>query len=182
MRRRLLGLSAVVVVALVAGFAWLSLEDPIEPCPVTVVLNGDHPGRADEAAALYRQRTTQQIWLTNDPRSGGTGADAGTISNVGRLTSRGVPAGAVRVLEGAASGTRAELMLVRMTAARDRLACVLAITSAPHTARVKVSWWRLGRAGSRLVVRHAREARYAGWWAHTRELCKTLGALAGVDR
>ena len=181
--RRLLGLGAITVVVYIAWFAWLGLEDPLDPCPIAVVLNGDHPGRADEAAALYRQAVPRQIWLTNDPRSGDrTDADAGTTSNVRRLVSRGVPAHGIRVLEGAASGTRAELMLVRMTAARDRLACVLAITSAPHTARVKVSWWRLGRAGSRLVVRHAREARYAGWWAHTRELCKTLGALAGVDR
>jgi hypothetical protein len=32
------------------------------------------------------------------------------------------------------------------------------------------------------VVRHAREAEYAGWRAYTVELGKTLGALIGVTR
>ena len=181
--RRVLGLAAVAVLAFLAWLAWLGLEDPVGPCPVAVVINGDYPGRADEAAALYAQGVPQQIWLTNDPRSGGgTEADAGTTSNARRLTSRGVPARAIRVIEGAATGTLAELALVRAAAERDRVACVIVITSAPHTARVRVSWWRSGRAGPRLVVRHAREAQYAGWRAQAVEIGLTLGVLVGLGR
>ena len=181
--RRLLGLGAIALVVFLAWLAWLGLEDPVEPCPVAVVLNGDHPGRADEAAALYRRGVPKHIWLTNDPRSGGgTEADAGTTSNMQRLVSQGVPADAIRVLEGAASGTRAELALVRSAAERDHLACVIAVTSAPHAARVKVSWWRSGPATPRLVVRHARDAGYAGWRTYAKELGLTLGTLVGVTR
>jgi uncharacterized SAM-binding protein YcdF (DUF218 family) len=190
------GALGVVAVFAVAGlawlgvFAWLGREDALEPCPVTVVLNGDHPGRAEEAATLYRQQLTQRIWLTNDPRSGGIDADAGTTSNVRLLVSRGVPTPAIHIVEGVASGTGAELQLVRAAAERDRPGCLIAVTSPAHASRVKVLWWRqTGRswprdaAGEpRLVIRHARDARYAGWWIETRELAGTLSVLLGVAR
>jgi hypothetical protein len=167
----------------VGAFAWLGLEDALEPCPVAVVLNGDHPARADTAAALYQGRATREIWLTNDPRSGGGAEpDTGTSSNVKRLTGRGVPAGAIHVVDGAATGTQPELRAVRTAAEHRAVPCVLAVTSAPHAARVKVVWWRLGGSPPRLVVRHAREARYAGWRAHAAELALTVGALVGLTR
>jgi uncharacterized SAM-binding protein YcdF (DUF218 family) len=179
---RLLMLSVVAVAVVVAGFAWLGAEDAITPCPVAVVLNGDHPGRADEAAALYQRRVAGEIWLTSDPKSSDAGVDTGTTSNAERLVTRGVPESAIRVLDGAASGTRAELGIVRAAAERRHVPCVLAVTSAPHAARVRLLWWRLGGAPPRLVVRHAREAGYAGWRAHAKELGLTLGTLLGLAR
>jgi hypothetical protein len=167
----------------VGAFAWLGLEDALEPCPVAVVLNGDHPARADTAAALYQARVTREIWLTNDPRSGGgADPDTGTSSNVKRLTGRGVPADAIRVVEGAATGTRAELRAVRTAAQHRRVPCLLAVTSPPHAARLRVVWWRLGGAAPRLVVRHARAGRYAGGRAYATEFALTLGALVGSAR
>ena len=61
-----------------AHASWLTVEDPIEPCPALVVLNGDPPARVDEAERLYRARVAPTIWLTVDPRSGEGGGDAGT--------------------------------------------------------------------------------------------------------
>jgi hypothetical protein len=162
------------------AFAWLGLEDALVPCPAAVVLNGDHPGRADEAAVLHRARLARELWLTSDPRSGGP--DTGTSSNVKRLVAGGVPPAAIRVVEGAASGTTAELRLVRSAAEGRGVPCVLAVTSAAHAARVKLLWWRLGGAPPRLVVRHAREAEYAGWRARARELVLAAGALVGLAR
>src|SRR5437762_2107529 len=99
----LLGIAAYVAVPW-----WLTPEDRAERCAAVVVLNGDAPWRADEAARLYQAGAAPEIWLTIDPRSGPMGSDTGTTSNIRQLVARSVPRDVIRVLPGTAVGTRAQ--------------------------------------------------------------------------
>ena len=103
----LLGIAAYVAVPW-----WLTPEDRAERCAAVVVLNGDAPWRADEAARLYQAGAAPEIWLTIDPRSGPMGTDTGTTSNIRQLVARSVPRDVIHVLPGTAVGTRAELGIV----------------------------------------------------------------------
>ena len=44
---------------------WLVREDPLQPATAIVVLSGNIPTRALEAAALYHEGYAKEIWLTH---------------------------------------------------------------------------------------------------------------------
>ena len=174
-----MGLAAVVLAGGIT-LSWLDAEDPLRPCVAIAVMNGDQPARADTAARIARSGIAPEIWLTNDPRSGGGGlGDAGTASNIRRLVSQGVSAGALRILEGHADGTRAELTVIRDATMQRSAACVIVVTSPAHAARVKVTWRRVPEPRPQLIVRHAAGPGYAGRQVRARELMLLLPALVG---
>jgi uncharacterized SAM-binding protein YcdF (DUF218 family) len=180
------GALALVLTAALLGVAaylavpwWLTPEDRIERCAAVVVLNGDAPWRADEAARLYQAGVAPEIWLTIDPRSGSMGSDAGTTSNIRQLVARSVPRDVIHVLPGTAVGTRAELSIVRGETMRRAADCVIAVTSPVHARRVRVTWRHDAGETPRLVVRHAPHAGYAGWKSEARELVLSVKALLG---
>ena len=174
----LLGIAAYVAVPW-----WLTPEDRAERCAAVVVLNGDAPWRADEAARLYQAGAAPEIWLTIDPRSGPMGTDTGTTSNIRQLVARSVPRDVIHVLPGTAVGTRAELGIVWNETMRRAAGCVIAVTSPVHARRVKVTWRHdAGGETPRLVVRHAPNAGYTGWKSEARELVLSVRALLGFPR
>jgi uncharacterized SAM-binding protein YcdF (DUF218 family) len=184
-RRVVLFCIAGVLTAGAAGavaFWWLGAQDRLEPCPVLVVLNGDHPARANEAARLYHAGLAPEIWLTEDPRSGDDRGDVGTRSNAADLVDAGVPRDAIRVIPGAAIGTGAELIAVAAALRRAALPCAVAVTSPLHGPRVKVLWWSRVGSAPRLIVRHAPHAGQAGWPAALRELGLMVVAPVGLPR
>lgn len=190
MFRRPAALALVVILAIAAGGTaavatarWLEVEDGVTSCPAVVALNGDQPARVDEAARLHGAGHATEVWLTNDPRSGNAEiADAGTLSNVRRLGARGVPSSAIRVLDGQAVGTHAELGIVRAEAVRRAAPCVLVVTSPAHARRVKVEWERQATPKPRLVVRHAPGAGHSGWKVRATELLGVMATLVGWPR
>ena len=161
---------------------WIAVQDPLEPCPVTAVLNGDEPARVDEAARLYRAGFGEEIWLTNDPRSGNREvADAGTQSNARRLVEAGrLPARALQILAGTATSTRAELAIIAAELRRRGLPCAVIVTSPLHARRVKATWVQIAGGAPRAVVRHAPGAGYVGWWIELKELGGTMLARVGL--
>ena len=161
---------------------WLTPEDPLEHCAAIVVLNGDAPWRADEAARLFQAGGAPEIWLTIDPRSGAMGSDAGTASNIRELVARRVPREVIHVLPGTAVGTRAELSIIRSEGMRRAVDCVIAVTSPVHARRVKVTWRHDAGETPRLVVRHTPNAGYAGWKSQAREFVLSVKALLGFLR
>jgi uncharacterized SAM-binding protein YcdF (DUF218 family) len=187
MRRSIRHLLVVAAGLFLLGFAacipltrWLSVEDALKPCPVIVVLNGDSPARADEAARLYRARVGSEVWLTDDPKSSDTGGDAGSRWNAAHLIHLGIPAAVLRHVPGSARGTRAEMEAVGAELRRRQRPCAIAVTSPLHARRVKLTWDRHVRA-PRLIVRHAPGARYVGWQTAARELALALRVIAGLD-
>ena len=158
---------------------WLAAENPLERCPTLVVLNGEHPGRADEAARLYRAGYGREVWLTDDPKSSAADGDAGTHSNRTYLLAHGVPGAAIRVVPGAATSTRAELEAVGSELRRRGGACVLIVTSPLHVRRVRVTWRRVIGEAPRAIVRGATATEYR---ATPKELALTFFALIGRPR
>src|SRR5262245_46334218 len=49
---------------------WLVVEDPLRSAQSIVVLSGRMPGRAVEAARLYRQGLAPAVWLTRSDEPG----------------------------------------------------------------------------------------------------------------
>lgn len=173
------GIAVVGATLFLSAPRWLPVEDPQRDCPTLVVLNGDFPFRADEAARLHRADPRREVWLTEDPSSSDRTGDAGTRSNARRLVQLGVPDASIRVLPGRARGTRAELEIIAAELARRGFGCAMAITSPLHTRRVKITWQRDVGSSPRLVVRHAPDGNYVGWDTVARELGGTVKALAG---
>jgi uncharacterized SAM-binding protein YcdF (DUF218 family) len=119
---------------------WLEADQPLREAPVVVVLNGENQ-RADEAAAIFSRVRAQEIWLTNDPRSGSaTIADAGTDDNRARLNGHGIPSDVVRVLPASASGTKAELRQVGQELAARGFSHAIVVTSKVHGRRTRALW------------------------------------------
>src|ERR1700730_375719 len=113
-------LSAVIALALFAfshAGTWLVVEDPLQHARAAVVFGGKTPGRALEAATLYKGGWTSEVWLTE----GGLSADDVALAQLGverpqeyvynrRVLERlGVPTGAIRVLTGRNNNTAEEV-------------------------------------------------------------------------
>ena len=175
--------AAAALGVLAGGSVWLEREDALAPCAAVVVLNGDQPARADAAARIALSGYANEVWLTNDPRSGTAPAtDAGTVSNVRRLASHGIAPTAIRVLDGAAQGSRAELRIIRDHAHRHSVSCAILVTSAAHVARVRMLWRRVPDPKPVVIVRHASDPGYTGAVVRARELALLVAALVGWGR
>jgi uncharacterized SAM-binding protein YcdF (DUF218 family) len=160
---------------------WLAREDPLAPCSVLVVLNGEHPARADEAARLYRAGTAPEIWLTGDPASADEKSDVGTRSNRARLASLGVPDAAIRLIPGTARGTRSELEAIAAALQARALPCAVLVTSPRHVRRVRVTWDRAVGDVPRAIVRGAPQGTHAnGWRGVATEVALTVLAWIGL--
>jgi hypothetical protein len=177
-------LTAVAALGVLVGTSvWLEREDALVQCAAVAVLNGDQPARVDAAARIARSGYADEVWLTNDPRSGtGSSTDAGTVSNVRRLAAHGVAPTAIRVLDGAAQGSRAELRVIRDHAQRHTVSCAIVVTSPAHVARVRMLWRRVPDPKPVVILRHASDPGYTGAVVRARELALLVGALVGWGR
>jgi len=110
-RRPRLWVAAAGFLLLAALFAfinvgrWLSVEDPLEKADAIAVLSGRMPGRALEAARIYKGGYAPEVWLTHTMEPGVTlqklsvvytGED--TYSKL-ILEHQGVPEHAIRILD-----------------------------------------------------------------------------------
>ena len=186
MRRTLRLLPWVGVAALsvlFVGSLWLQREDALVRCAAVAVLNGDQPARADTAARIALSGHADEVWLTNDPRSGtARSTDAGTASNARRLVGHGIAPAAIRVLDGAADGSRAELRIIRDHAQRHSVPCTIVVTSPAHAARVRTLWGRIPAPKPAIVIRHARDPGYTGPAVRARELVLLAATFVGWGR
>ncbi|MGA2133201.1 MAG: YdcF family protein [Bryobacteraceae bacterium] len=175
--------------------AWLIVEDPLQPARAAVVLPGQLPFRAMEAAAIYRQGWVGEVWLTQ----GGFHAEEAALERLGVehptedfysrqvLRKLGVPDQAIRTLSGYTQNTADD---IRASARQLRAAGngrVILITSKFHARRVRVVWQALA-GGLPAIVRYASDDPFdAGrWWLNTgdamavsREYFGLMNAWAG---
>ena len=198
-RRGRRGLAALVLGLVLAGIAtwavrgvgyWLIVEDPLAPAEAVVVLGGDFPYRAIEAAAIYREQWAPEVWLTRgaapakeavlarlglDPE----GEDSGNRRVLVRL---GVPAVAIRLLDGGVQNTAEELDRVARELRRTGGARAIVVTSKAHSRRVRAAWRAVVGASPQAVVRHARDDPFeAGrWWRTTGDALAVARELLGL--
>ena len=195
----LAGLALLAVAAVAAGWGlgrWLMVTDPLRPARAIVVLAGDFPFRAMEAATLYREGWAREIWLqpSHAPARSAALARLGyqtgseVDSNQAVLTRLGIPPEAFRLLSGRARNTSDEITLIAAEARREGAQAVIVVTSRPHTRRVRTTWRILAGSSPRLIVRFAREDPFdpGRWWrdpgdalAVSREVLGLLNAWAG---
>jgi len=193
LRRLLLwGIPAALLVAVIVAFfgvgRWLVVEDPLEPAHAIVVLSGRVPGRAMEAARLYRQNYSAQVWVSQ-PASPAEELAKLNIYYVGEefynqkvLLAEGVPTDAIRVLEKPAANTEQEVEEIVEDLRRDGASEVIIVTSKAHTRRVRAIWNRKADADLKLIVRYTSDDPYDGahWWRHTEDALDVLRELLGL--
>jgi uncharacterized SAM-binding protein YcdF (DUF218 family) len=181
-----------VVAALVWGVrglgAWLVVEDPLSPARAVVALGGELPFRAMEAASIYRQGWTSEVWLTRQPQDAGESAlrqlgiqVAGEeVQNRAVLERLGVPVGAIRVLSLPAQNTAQEVQVIAQELERVGGGQVILVTSKPHSRRVRATWRAL--ISDHAIVRYTTSDPYDAhrWWRHTRDALAVSREVFGL--
>lgn len=193
-RRRLVlaALACVLLVlALVAFFGvgrWLVDEDPVGKARAIAVLSGRMPARALEAAKLYREGYAAEVWLTRTSEPGeslkamGIPFEGEEVYSARVLIHKGVPAGAIRVLETPIVNTADEMRVISKALQRENDRSVILVTSKPHTRRVRLLWRKLAPADCRAIVRPTSEDPFDGrhWWHSSGDALDVVREVLGI--
>lgn len=167
---------------------WLVVEDPLERADAIVVLSGGLPPRAIEAAAIYRQGFAPEVWLTR-PAGPGEELQALGISYNGEefysrevLVAEGVPATAIRILDGSLVNTEEEVQAIAAELRRERKQSAILVTSPPHTRRARALWKKIAGENLRVIVRPAAEDPFDArhWWRTTRDALSVVRETLGL--
>jgi uncharacterized SAM-binding protein YcdF (DUF218 family) len=204
-RRRTVLVAVVVLIVVSAALSrvaarsiggWLIVEDAPQQARAIVVLGGELPFRAIEAASLYRDGWAAEVWITQGRRSveeitleqlGVTGTSEAQYSTQ-VLVRKGVPASAVRILPERNRDTADEVRNISKRLSEAGGGRVIVVSSKFHTRRIKFLWRLLAVDRGQIVVRYAREDRFDPdhWWRTTgdamavvREYGSMLNAWAG---
>jgi uncharacterized SAM-binding protein YcdF (DUF218 family) len=182
-RSSLLALAAVVAVLILAAFvvsragAWLVVADPLQPARAIVVLGGQVPFRAMEAAAIFTQGWARDVWLTpgfvseEDEALARLGIDRPSETAYSRkvLERLGVPGASVRELPGSTVNSADEVRLVSRELQQAGGDGVILVTSKYHTRRVKALWRALVGTRAVAIVRFTPDDPFEPnrWWRTT---------------
>jgi uncharacterized SAM-binding protein YcdF (DUF218 family) len=183
-RRHLRGVAILLAVAIIAGWwvvanagSWLIVEDSLQHARAVAVLGGQVPFRAMEAARVYGQGWTREVWVTQ----GAAREDQIALSRMGIerpidadysvlvLDHLGVPRKAIRVLPANADNTADELRFVADELRRIGGERVILVTSKYHARRVRALWRMLVGARPEAVVRYTTDDPFDPdrWWKTT---------------
>ncbi len=192
----LAALLAITAVAFTTAGTSLVVDDPLQHARAVVVFGGQVPFRAMEAAGIYRDGWTREVWLTQggiypeDLALARLGIDRTPEHEYSRqvLESLGVPAQAILLVGGRTQNTAEEVRVIaRELKARggDR---VILITSKYHARRVKFIWQKLVGHHPDAIIRYTPDDPFTPdrWWQNTedamsvsREWFGLLNAWAG---
>ncbi len=158
---------------------WLVVEDRLEPARAVVVLGGQVPFRAMEAARIYQRGLVEEVWLTRAARP----AEEAKLDEMGIrfvreetynrevLERMGVPKFSICLLDDSARNTVDEVLSVARKLKQTGAARVILVTSKPHTRRVKATWRALAGDALQAEVRGAADDPYRPdrWWRNTED-------------
>jgi len=189
----------LIIIGLVAAFGgagvgtvgyWLVVADPLENAQAIVVLSGDVPFRAMEAASIYRNGRAPEVWITRAIRPLREAALAklgiqfvrGETYNKQVLQKLGVPADAIRLLNKGVRNTEEEVQLIAQELKRAGGERVIIVTSKAHTRRVRAIWGALVGDTPEVIVRYAREDPFdaARWWRNTKDALAVSREVFGM--
>lgn len=188
-------LGALALLALSSGLAfmlgvghWLVKEDSLQKANAIVVLSGNFPARALEAASLYRAGYANEIWLTHP------GAQSESLMQLGLrysneaelnyqvLRRQGVPAKAIHVLDAPIINTQDELEVIGTALQQKNAASVIVVTNKAHTRRVHELWNSLNSSRGKIIV-HALPSdafQPSAWWTRTGDTHQVIHELLGI--
>src|SRR5271165_6106620 len=158
------GAMLLAVTVAVIGFLsigkFLVKEDPLRQATAIVVLSGNMPMRAMEAAELYHDGYAKEIWLTNPGNQTADGLkDLGLRYpseeelNFLVLKREGVPTKAIRVLDAPVINTYDELNAIGSALKNRGGDAVIVVTNKSHTRRVHTLWNRFEAGDGYAIVR-----------------------------
>lgn len=167
---------------------WLVHEDPLQKADAIVVLSGNFPMRAMEAAALYRSGYGREIWLTRPSSHPEVLKELG-IQYPGEdkfnflvLRRQGVPAKNIHILEDPIANTADELEAVGSTLDDTGEKSVIIVTDKTHTRRVRTMWNKFEAAHGSIIVHGVvdDEVDPATWWRTTEGTHQVLHEIMGM--
>ena len=167
---------------------WLVVQDPLVQADVIVVLSGQLPERALEAARLYQAGYAGQVWVSQG-LSPAEELKTMKIFYLGEdfynekvLLARDVPADSIRILERPSANTEEEVKEISETLRRSGFHHAILVTSKPHTRRVRTIWRKLVGSDPSLTVRFATDDPYDGahWWRHTHDALDIVRETLGL--
>jgi uncharacterized SAM-binding protein YcdF (DUF218 family) len=194
LRRPLLWLSlfgSLVVLGLFTFFnvgRWLVVDDPPQKATAIAVLSGRMPGRALEAARLYKQGYAARVWLTYLREPGETLGKL-SIPYIGEesydrriLIGQGVPESAIQVLEPPIVNTADEIRTIGEAVRKEKQRSVIIVTSKVHTRRVRALWNRLAAGDGRAMVHGVSDDPFdpAHWWRNTGDALDIVREILGL--
>jgi uncharacterized SAM-binding protein YcdF (DUF218 family) len=151
---------------------WLVKEDPLRKADAIVVLSGNFPTRAMEAAKLYHEGYAKEIWLTHpgtrsDPmKQFGVRYPSEDDCNYQVLRKQGVPAKSIHILETSILNTADELDVISAALQDTGSQSVIVVTDKPHTRRVHTLWKEFDADRGNAIVRGVSDGSYnpSRWW------------------
>ncbi len=166
---------------------WLAIDEPLAKSQAIVVLGGQVPFRAMEAARLFRDGWAPEVWLTHgeaspeDEALGQIGFGGLGEHEMSRLVllKLGVPAESIQVLPDAVADTVGE---VRVTSRHAKAGSpVIMVTSKAHTRRVRVTW-NAAASSRAAIVRAATLDRFdpGHWWRTTTDVLTVAREVLGI--
>jgi uncharacterized SAM-binding protein YcdF (DUF218 family) len=184
----LIALAAAGAIVFFTIGRWLVVQDPLVHSDAIVVLSGQLPERALEAARLYRAGYADQVWVSQGLSPAEElkpmkifflGED---FYNEKVLLAQGVPLDSIRILERPSANTEEEVREISEDLRRDSLHRVIVVTSKPHTRRVRTIWRELVGSDPGLIVRYATDDAYDGahWWRHTHDALDIVRETLGL--
>ncbi len=180
---------AILVIVFLEIGKWLVVQDSLAPSDVIVIISGQMPQRAMEAAQIFQAKFANQVWITQsaeDPtelmRQMGIAYLGESFYSQKVLIQKGVTPESIRVLEPATYNTQDEIMKISAAARAENLHHVIIVTSKAHTRRVRLIWKKLVGSDPSLIVRYADADPYDGahWWRHTQDALDVLRETLGL--
>jgi len=168
-RRRRLLLSAFVIVALLSGWAFVSLGrvlyevDPLERSDIIFVLDGSYMERPAEAAHLYTEGWAPRIILSrrlpdnaeNILLQQGLKIQSVMDAQKNAMVLMGVPENAIEIMSATRDNTAGESAALRQLLQSRGWSRIIVVTSKFHTARAGFAFRRSFRGTSIEVIVHA---------------------------
>jgi len=179
---------ATGAVCLLGVGSWLVQEDHLRPATAIVVLSGNTPERALEAAQLFDDGYATEIWLTHPGAQADALADFGIRYpaeddvNTRVLRRVGVPAKAIHVLDTPIVNTDNELEVISSALQSRGGHTVILITNKAHTRRVHVIWDKYySQRGQALVHAVSDDAfQPSRWWLYSGSVNQVVHEVMGI--
>jgi uncharacterized SAM-binding protein YcdF (DUF218 family) len=167
---------------------WLVVEDPLQKADAIAVLSGRMPGRALEAARVFKQGYANRVWLTHSSEPAATLGEL-SIPFVGEesynkqiLVHAGVPESAIQILDPPITNTADEMQTIGAALRRENLHSVIIVTSKVHTRRTKALWQRLSPNDRVAILHSVSDDPFdaAHWWRTTSDALDVVREILGL--